>query len=269
MNSTADKTSDPACRTIRILGSTVHLIDSQFLITTLERWIEQPAHRPRQIVVSGFHGLWEAHRDLSFRNAVQSADLWIPDGIAPVWIARLKGHKAVARMPGAELMQLFFTLANTRGYSSYFYGDTPEVLRSLQSRLNHEFPKHEIAGTFSPPFRDLTAQENEQILDQINAARPDVLWVGLGLPKQERWIAQHRNRLQIPVIIGVGAAFGFLSGKVKRCPAWLGKAGLEWAYRLVSEPKKLWRRDFLDAPRFLFAVALELAGGRKQDGLDR
>lgn len=252
---------------VRILGSRVHMIGMRELTNVMERWVvEHDRQRAcRRIVVTGFHGIWEAHQHSDFKAILNSADLWIPDGIAPVWVARRKGFRDAQRTPGADVMQAFFDLANERGYSSYFYGDTDETLADLKEKLEARYAGHRVVGTYSPPFRALTTEEDEADIARINDARPDVLWVGLGLPKQDRWIFEHRDRLKVPLVIGVGAAFGFLSGKVKRVPAWIGRHGLEWAWRLVQEPKKLWRRDLLDGPRFMAHVALEWTGLRKYE----
>lgn len=242
-----------------VLGSTVHLCSADEAVSQLEEWITKPAPFCRQVVVSGFHAIWEAHRNEQVRSAVRSADLWLPDGIAPVWAARLQGIKAIERATGADLMRAFLTRADQRGLRTFFYGDTDETLMRLTTRLRAEYPGHQIAGTFSPPFRPLTPVEDEAIIEMINNARPDVLWVGLGTPKQDCWIAARRERLRAPVAAGVGAAFRFLAGSVSRCPAWIGNAGFEWAYRLIQEPKKLWKRDIVEGPRFLLAVCAELA----------
>lgn len=251
--------------TVSVLGSRVHLVDTSSAVDQVEAWIADGGKSCRRITVTGFHGLWAAHQDRELRGILNSAELWVPDGIAPVWLARLKGHRCVGRATGADIMHEFFCRADQRGYRSYFYGDTDRTLAALRSRLERDFPGHEVAGAFSPPFRPLSAEEDEQIIAQINAAKPDVLWVGLGMPKQDRWIFERLDRLKVPVAIGVGAAFAFVAGTVERCPEWVGQAGLEWLYRLLKEPKKLWRRDFVDGPRFLFHVGLELAGLRKYE----
>jgi N-acetylglucosaminyldiphosphoundecaprenol N-acetyl-beta-D-mannosaminyltransferase len=194
---------------------------------------------------------------------LNSADLWVPDGIAPVWIARIKGLGNAKRIPGANLMEGFLQLADKKGFSSFFYGDTDDTLKNLEQRLQTSYPGHKVVGTFSPPFRVLTPEEEDEIVQTINDKRPDVVWVGLGMPKQERWVFEHKDRLNTPVAIGVGAAFRFLAGKVKRVPEWVGDVGLEWAWRFVIEPKKLWRRDFIEGPQFLMHVAFEIAGIKK------
>ena len=244
--------SDPSRSTIEILGSKVDRITAEAAVARIEEWVANPSPLPRFVVVTGFHGLWIGHQDSGFRDILNQADLFCPDGIAPVWLARLRGEPLPGRVPGAELMAVWFERANEQGYSSFFYGDTEETLAALRTRIELRYPNHRIAGSYSPPFRSLTAKEDDKIVEMINQAEPDLLWVGLGLPKQERWILEHRPRLRVPVAIGVGAAFGFLSGKVSRVPKWIGEAGFEWVWRFVAEPGKLWRRDLIDGPRFLY-----------------
>jgi len=233
----------------------------------MSRWINgyDQYGRCRQIVVTGFHGIWEAHKYGDFKAILNSADLWVPDGIAPVWVARCRGFRNVKRTPGAEVMKYFFELADQEKYKSFFYGDTEETLAALKEKLEARYPGHKVVGTFSPPFRPLTPEEDDDVIRIINEARPDVLWVGLGLPKQDHWIFEHKEKLNVPIAIGVGAAFGFLSGRVERVPEWIGNNGLEWIWRFIQEPGKLWKRDLLDGPRFVFHVILELTGLRKYE----
>jgi N-acetylglucosaminyldiphosphoundecaprenol N-acetyl-beta-D-mannosaminyltransferase len=151
----------------------------------------------------------------------------------------------------------FLRRAHEKGYSSYFYGDTDETLAALCETVTRNYPGHKIAGAYSPPFRALTPEEETEIVDRINAARPDILWVALGMPKQDIWIHERLSRLNVPVAIGVGAAFAFVAGTVSRCPEWMGRAGFEWVYRFIKEPGKLWHRDLLDGPRFIFLASME------------
>ena len=248
--------------TVRILGSRVHLISPARTVDHIERWIRMRDGRCRQAIVTGFHGLLEAHQSPRIHSILNDADLWVPDGIAPIWLARLRGHRNVDRAPGTEIMFEFLRRAHQNGYSSYFYGDTQETLAALCERVGRDYPGHRIAGAYSPPFRRLSDAEQAEIVERINAAQPDILWVALGMPKQDIWIHERLARLNMPVAIGVGAAFAFVAGTVPRCPQWMGRAGFEWVYRFFKEPRKLWRRDMLDGPLFIFYAGMDLLRNR-------
>jgi N-acetylglucosaminyldiphosphoundecaprenol N-acetyl-beta-D-mannosaminyltransferase len=242
---------------LEILGCCVSRVTLAEATDRIEGWIRKPIGRPRYIVATGFHGIWEAHKDPALRQILNSADLLCPDGIAPVWLSRAYGKPLQGRVPGPDLMAAFLARANSSGYSSFFFGDTDETLAALKKSVEAKYPGHRVAGLISPPFTELCAEEDQRLLDQINQAKPDILWVGLGMPKQEWWIHNHIDRLQVSAVVGVGAAFRFLSGEVKRAPRWIGERGFEWLWRLAMEPSKLWRRDLIDGPRFLGHALLE------------
>lgn len=248
---------------VYVLGCGVSRITLAGALDRIEAWIAAPAPAPRYVVATGFHGIHVAAEDPEFRRILNGADLFCPDGIAPVIVSRLRGDPLPERVPGPDILRGFLARADARGYASYFYGDTEPTLAALRERLAREYPGHRVAGTCSPPFRPLTDAESDRIVADINASGAHVLWVGLGLPKQERWIAAHIDRLEVPVIVAVGAAFGFESGRVSRAPALVGRLGLEWAWRLAAEPRKLWRRTLVQGPRFLWRVLLEITGLRK------
>lgn len=239
---------------VSILGAEVSKVTLDLALEQIEDWIAHFDGRSRFIVATGFHGIWVGFNDPEFRAIINSSDLFCPDGIAPVWLSRLFGTPLPERVPGPDLMRAFVSGAARK---SFFYGDTDETLKALSQRLSEESPGHEIVGSYSPPFRSLTADEDDGVVKQINDARPDVLWVGLGLPKQEYWIHAHLGRLHVPVVAAVGAAFRLVSGQVSRAPCWLRDAGMEWAWRLACEPRKLWRRDLVDGPRFLYHALWE------------
>lgn len=250
---------------VEILGCHVSRTTLAEAVALIEGWILEGSGKPRHIVATGFHGIWEAYKDPRLQQILNSADLFCPDGIAPVWLSRLQHEPLSHRVPGPDLMAAFLSKANTTGYSSFFLGDTGETLAELRRKVESEYPGHRVAGCISPPFRDLTVEEDEEIVERINAAQADVLWVGLGMPKQEWWILQHRERLRVPVVAGVGAAFRLVSGKVKRAPRWIGDHGFEWLWRFTMEPGKLWRRDLIEGPRFMaHALAACLRSRRQQ-----
>lgn len=239
-----------------ILGSTVNMVDLAFIEQWIEKCIQDGPHC-RQLIVTGFHGLNRAHRDPNYFKIGAECDLWVPDSIAPVLIAEKRGMKDAVRTPGAEIFTGFLEMAHKKGFSSFFYGDTDQTLNALRERLETDYPGHKIAGMISPPYRPLTAEEEQQYIDQINEANPDVLWVGLGLPKQDEWIYRCKDRLQVPVAAGIGAAFGFLAGTTDRAPMWLQKLNLEWAYMLMKKPGRTGRRVFVEGRQFIFSVLKE------------
>ena len=248
---------------VHILGSRVHLVSAHRTVDYMERWIGMRDGRCRQVVVTGFHGLSESRKNQFLCTVLNQADLWVPDGIAPVWVARLRGQRGATRATGSDILREFLSRAQEKSYSSYFYGDTERTLSALTGTVARLYPRHRVAGAFSPPFRALSAAEDQAIVDRINEAQPDVLWVALGMPKQDVWIHERLHRLNVPVAIGVGAAFAFVAGTVPRCPDWIGNAGFESVYRFVCEPRKLWRRDLLDGPRFIYHVGMELLRSRE------
>jgi N-acetylglucosaminyldiphosphoundecaprenol N-acetyl-beta-D-mannosaminyltransferase len=242
---------------VDVLGCRVNNITLEGAVDLIEKWIREFNNIPRRVVATGFHGIWEAYKNPALRQVLNSADLFCPDGIAPVWLSRVYGEPIVSRVPGPDLMAAFLARADERAYSSFFLGDTTETLTALRDKIQGQYPGHRVAGVLSPPFRAVSVEEDCLLVDEINRAEPDVLWVGLGMPKQEWWIEQHVPRLHVPVVAGVGAAFRFLSGRVKRAPRWVGECGFEWLWRLAVEPSKVWRRDLIDGPRFLASALVE------------
>jgi N-acetylglucosaminyldiphosphoundecaprenol N-acetyl-beta-D-mannosaminyltransferase len=202
------------------------------------------------------HGVEEAQHDPSFKQILNSADLVVPDGMPLVWRGRWHGHALRKRVSGSELMEAFCRLTGDR-YSHFLYGGGTGVPELLAETLRQKFGTR-VVGSYSPPFRLLTRGEKDEIAARIQAAIPDVLWVGLSTPKQEHWMAEYRERLQVPVILGVGAAFDFHIGKVKRAPAWMQETGLEWMFRLLMEPRRLWRRYLIYGSQFVWNNSLEI-----------
>jgi N-acetylglucosaminyldiphosphoundecaprenol N-acetyl-beta-D-mannosaminyltransferase len=204
-------------------------------------------------------------RDPEMRKATTGAALILPDGVGIILAARLLGYGPRHRATGPELMLKLCDLGRKYGFRHFFYGGAEGVAERLARRLGNLYPGLTVAGACCPPFRSLSAEEDLDLVKQINDARPDVLWVGLGAPKQEKWMVEHAGRISAAAMIGVGAAFDFHSGNVKWAPPWVRKLGLEWAYRLVLEPKRMWRRN-VDSPLFLLLAGLRRlqihSGGR-------
>lgn len=245
---------------VNILGVGVSAVSMPTVLQTIESWINQ--HESRYICVSPVHSIMESQRDESLRRIHNVADLVTPDGMPLVWLSRLMGFREVERVCGSDLMLSVCSHFIPQGYRHFFYGATPAVLRQLQDCLLLRFPNLQVAGTYAPPFRSLTAAEDQAVVDYINSSKPDIVWVGLGAPKQERWMADHVGRLDASVLIGVGAAFDFQAGAKKRAPRWMQQCGLEWFFRLMMEPRRLWHRYLVNNPWFVWLL-LRQALGRK------
>ncbi len=246
----------------RVLGVRVDALQIPGVVAQMEHWIEERGGG-RYIAVTGMHGVVEAQHDSTFKNVLNAADLVVPDGMPLVWLGRLQGQSLPRRVYGPELMLAFCQASAPRGYRHFFFGGAPGVPEQLAEVLQERFPELQVVGTYSPPFRSLTPQEDEEIIQVIRNAAPDIVWVGLSTPKQEQWMYEHRERLSVPVLIGVGAAFDFHTGRVKQAPLWMREHGLEWLFRLIQEPRRLWRRYIIHGAKFCYWVALELLGLKK------
>jgi N-acetylglucosaminyldiphosphoundecaprenol N-acetyl-beta-D-mannosaminyltransferase len=173
-------------------------------------------------------------------------------------MARWLGHMNTRRVYGPDLMRTLSALSPARGYRHFYYGGGEGVAERLKSALEQTYPGLNVVGTITPPFRAVTREEDEAIVARIRAARPDIIWVGLSTPKQERWMASHVGRLDAPALIGVGAAFDFLAGDKKQAPAWMQRCALEWLFRLATEPRRLWRRYLTIVPKFIILAGAQL-----------
>jgi len=234
-----------------ILGVKFDLIGSADAHLTIEAWRQR--RERHYITFSNPYVAVLCRRDEETAVALGRAGLTLPDGAGIVLAARLLGCHSLRRVTGPTFMLEICDWGRERGYRHFFYGGKEGVANTLAERLCQQFPGLEVAGTYSPPFRTLTQEEDEAAVRMINATRPDVVWVGLGAPKQEKWMAAHVGRIEAAAMIGVGAAFDFHSGNVKWAPAWVRRIGMEWSWRLAHEPRRLWRRN-LDSPLFLLAV---------------
>lgn len=253
-----------AAASFRVLGVRVDAVEIPEAVERMERWAAE-RDGCRYVTVTGMHGTAEARRDPTFREILNAAAMVVPDGMPLVWLGRLRGHRLRRRVYGPELMLEFCRATAGRGLRHYFYGGAPGVAVALAARLAAEFPGLVVAGTNAPPFRPLTPDEDREAVERIHRAAPDVLWVGLSTPKQERWMAEHRERLRVPVMIGVGAAFDIHTGRLRQAPRWMRENGLEWFYRLAQEPRRLWRRYILLGSYFVWNVSLEMLGLRRFD----
>ena len=244
---------------VDVLGVGISAIRMADALARIEAWI---ATGDRQYVcVVPAHTVMDCCSDPELRAIVNAGGLVTPDGMSLVWLLRAGNYRHTERVYGPDLMLAVCRRSPEAGWRHFFLGGEEGVAAELAARLERQFPGLAVAGTLSPPYRDLSAEEDAALCEAVNASRPDVVWIGLGSPKQERWMAAHREALTAPVLIGVGAAFDFLSGRRRQAPRWIQRSGLEWLYRLASEPRRLWRR-YIRYPRFVFLVLRQAAEAR-------
>jgi N-acetylglucosaminyldiphosphoundecaprenol N-acetyl-beta-D-mannosaminyltransferase len=244
----------PALNRAFILGVGVSAITLEQAVSTIEGWIERRSRN--YVCVTGAHGVIECRRDPQLRLIHNRAGMVTPDGMPLVFTARCLGFRPVSRVYGPDLMRRLTEISSQKGYRQFYYGGGTGLAERLAATLRGRYPALQVVGTLTPPFRPLTPEEDDAVVAQINAADPDIVWVGLSTPKQEMWMASHVGRLKAPVLVGVGAAFDFLSGAKSQAPVWMQRSGLEWAYRLAQEPRRLWKRYGRIVPLFLtLAVA--------------
>jgi glycosyltransferase, WecB/TagA/CpsF family len=212
--------------------------------------------RGKYICVSNVHTTVMSYENEEYRKIQNGAAMALPDGAPLSSYSRRKGYKQAQRVTGPDLMLELFAISKEKGYRHYFYGATEETLQSMKEVLERDYPGIQIAGMYAPPFRALTPQEDAQVVAKINESRPDFIWIGLGAPKQEEWMYQHMGQLQ-GVLIGVGAGFDYLAGYIKRAPRWMQRMSLEWLYRLLQDPKRLWRRYFTSNVKFICLTRMD------------
>lgn len=239
-----------------VLGVKVSAITMDDAVAAIERWINADARE--YVCVTGVHGVMECRHDASLRRIHNEAGMVTPDGVPLVYFLRLIGKRRTQRVYGPDLMRQMTAISASCGYRHFYYGGDVGVADRLKQTLVGSAPGLQVVGTYCPPFRALTSEEDQAVVDMINAARPHIVWVGLSTPKQERWMAAHLGRLDAPVMIGVGAAFDFLAGTKRQAPKWMQRHALEWLFRLCSEPRRLWRRYAYIVPGFACLAAVEL-----------
>ena len=215
------------------------------------------------ICVTGVHGIIEAQSDEQFRKTLNSSFLSTPDGMPTVWLGHLHGFKGMTRVYGPDFMANLCRRSVEPGYRHFLYGGRPGIAEELKESLLRRYPGLQIVGTYTPPFRPLNAEEEQALSAQLLEARADVLWCGLSTPKQERFMAAYVGRLPVKLMVGVGAAFDLLSGNLDEAPDWMKRSGLQWLYRLIKEPRRLWKRYLLNNPRFTWLSFLQLSGLRR------
>lgn len=241
-----------------VLGVHVSAIDLEQAVEMADGWIA--GENRGYICVTGVHGVMEAQADPEVRGILNRAFMNVPDGMPMSWVGRLQGFREMDRVFGPEFMTALCERSVAHGYRHFLYGGEPGVAELLKARLEGRFPGVQIVGTYTPPFRALTQMEEEEVVCRVRGLRPHILWVGLSTPKQERFMAGYLDRLEVPLMVGVGAAFDYHTGRISDCSDWIKRAGLQWLHRLAQDPRRLWRRYLRNNPAFLWRIMWQLLG---------
>ncbi len=246
---------------VNVLGVGVHPVDLEEAVLIVEAKIRKG--EKGYVCLAGVHGIMEAQSDPALRTIFAEATLVAPDGMPTVWIGRAQGFRQMRRVFGPDLMIDIFGREEFRDCVHFLCGGEPGVAESLRDALLRRFPWAKIEGTYSPPFREMTAQEEKELEATVRLLQPDIIWVGLSTPKQERFMARYLSILDTRVMIGVGAAFLFHTGAIRDSPQWVKRAGLQWLHRLIQEPARLWRRYLVNNPKFIVCALLQILSVRR------
>jgi len=238
-----------------VIGTPIDVINFSDAVTTVLRW--SAAGERRYVCACNVHSAVTARRHSRLAASIAGADMVVADGAPVAWLMRKAGFASQERVSGPDLMWQYFEAAAPCGESIFLYGGKPDTLERLSARIIDRFPGLRVAGTYSPPFRTLSPQEDQALVDMINASGATTVWISLGCPKQEVWMAEHRDRIQ-SVLVGVGGAFALHAGQARRAPLWMQRHGLEWLHRMMCEPRRLWRRYLSTNTVFVFAAARQL-----------
>lgn len=243
-----------------VLGSHIDALSWEDSINTICGWAQN--YESRYVALCNVHSVVTALLEDNHRLDLNKADMATSDGMPVTWTLRKLGFHEQQRINGPDLMWKYCEKAERVGHKVFFYGSTNEVLALLESKLSVAFPKLQIVGMYSPPFRELTLIEDDEVVERLNASGANVVFIGLGCPRQEEWMFRHRGKVNA-VMMGVGAAFNYHAGTTKRAPVWMQDRGLEWLHRLASDPKRLWKRYLVTNTIFIVAIAAQLLGIKK------
>ncbi|HLZ43902.1 MAG TPA: WecB/TagA/CpsF family glycosyltransferase [Candidatus Sulfotelmatobacter sp.] len=247
---------------VKILGVKVHATSMDRALARLETAIERG--EKGYVCVTGVQGVMEAQMDANLKRIINGAMLTIPDGRPTVWVGWLRGMFQMRQVTGPVMMLRVCALSPDKGYKHFFYGGNDGVAEQLRDTLTRRFPGLNVVGTYTPPFRPLTAEEDSDLVSKVAETKPDFFWVGLSTPKQERFMDQYSSKLDAKVMLGVGAAFDIHSGRIKDAPYWMKVTGVQWMHRIYQDPKRLWKRYLVNNPKFVYRIMLELLGIQKQ-----
>ncbi len=240
-----------------VLGVGVHAVDMVEAVRRSE-WLLRTGGKG-YVCVTGVHGVMESRNDPELGRILNSAYLCVPDGMPTVWVGRLQGHRAMQRVYGPDYMMAMCQLPVSRGYRHFFYGGAPGVAERLKVRLETQVPGLRVVGTYTPPYRTLNAKEESELVAAVARASPDIFWVGLSTPKQEHFMTRYLDRLDVRLMVGVGAAFDLHAGLRSDAPRWMKRCGLQWMHRLAQEPRRLAPRYLKHNPRFVWEILKEFA----------
>ncbi len=244
-------------KTVKVLAADIDVITWQQAVSRISGWAT--IHQSAYVCICNVHSVVSATQSREFEGIVNQADMATPDGAPVAWMIRNKGYGNQERINGPDLMWKYCAHAEATGESIFLYGGTQTTLDILKERLAQHFPQLNIAGMYSPPFRPLSAEEDQAVIGQINQSGAGTVWVSLGCPKQEKWMAEHKGKINA-VMIGVGAAFDYHAETIVRAPLWMQRNGLEWLHRLCSEPRRLWKRYLVTNSLFIFHVLKNVIG---------
>jgi N-acetylglucosaminyldiphosphoundecaprenol N-acetyl-beta-D-mannosaminyltransferase len=241
-----------------VLGVGVSAVNMEQAIGLFRSWFGNGARG--YVCVTSVHGVMEAQKDPGLRQILNRSLLTTPDGMPTVWVGKLQGFSKMDRVYGPDLMAGVCRLSCEKGYTHFLCGGGPGIAGRLKEALTARFPGLKVVGTYTPPFRPLNAEEETELFEQVSRVKPDIFWVGLSTPKQERFMAQYLPKIEAKIMVGVGAAFDYHTGMIKDSPAWMKRAGLQWAHRLAQDPGRLTKRYLRHNPAFLWKIGLQLVG---------
>jgi len=245
---------------VNVLGVNICATNMSNVLAIIESWIEHAEHH--YVCVTGVHGVMECQKDENLREIHNDSGLTVPDGMPMVWAGRLRGFTHMTRVYGPDLMLEVCKLSIKNAYTHFLYGGDMGVADALKENLEKRVPNIRIVGTYTPPFRPLTNQEERELQKQIARLKPDFFWVGLSTPKQERFMAEYVHKLDAKVMFGVGAAFDIYTGRTRDAPDWIKKIGMQWLHRLCQEPRRLWRRYLYNNPVFIYKFIKQIITGK-------
>jgi N-acetylglucosaminyldiphosphoundecaprenol N-acetyl-beta-D-mannosaminyltransferase len=243
-----------------VLGVHVAALDMSQAIRSIGA--ELKARRKGYVCMANVFGIMEAYRNADLAAIYAGSSMNLPDGAPTVWVGRLQGHRRMQRVAGPELMLEVFRRKEFARYKHFLYGGESNVAEQLRERLTRRFPWARIVGTYSPPFRELNAEEELSLIRRVHEVKPDIVWVGISTPKQERFMRRFLPLLDTTLMFGVGAAYDFHTGRIHDAPQWIKTIGMQWMHRLVQDPRRLWKRYVRNNPPFLMHIALQLTGIR-------